>query len=139
MKINARKGGFTLVEIMIVVAIIALLASIAVPNFIRARQRSQATLVKNELRMIEGAIDQYAIEYNKNKSDTVKFTDIQAYIKQGSPLYLHGGSDSMNGVVIATGGQAISDGVKAPKATDTALSDVTDSGAFWSPYAVSTN
>jgi prepilin-type N-terminal cleavage/methylation domain-containing protein len=48
-KLQSRKGGFTLVEIMIVVAIIALLAAIAVPNFLRARKRSQATRVLEEL------------------------------------------------------------------------------------------
>ncbi len=51
--INKRRGGFTLVEIMIVVAIIALLAAIAVPGFLRARKRSQASRILNDLRMIE--------------------------------------------------------------------------------------
>src|SRR6201986_2730974 len=64
-KLNTRRGAFTLVEIMIVVAIIALLAAIAVPNFLRARKRSQATRVLEDLRMIDSAIDQYAIETNK--------------------------------------------------------------------------
>jgi prepilin-type N-terminal cleavage/methylation domain-containing protein len=54
--------GFTLVEIMIVVAIIALLAAIAVPGFLRARKRSQASRILNDLRMIDSAVDQYAIE-----------------------------------------------------------------------------
>jgi len=55
--INKRRGGFTLVEIMIVVAIIALLAAIAVPGFLRARKRSQATRILNDLRMIDSAVD----------------------------------------------------------------------------------
>ena len=63
--LNKRRGGFTLVEIMIVVAIIALLAAIAVPNFLRARKRSQATRMLEDLRVIDSAIDQYAIETNK--------------------------------------------------------------------------
>ena len=54
--------GFTLVEIMIVVAIIALLAAIAVPGFLRARKRSQASRILNDLRMIDSAVDQYAIK-----------------------------------------------------------------------------
>ena len=63
-KLNKNRGGFTLVEIMIVVAIIALLAAIAVPNFLRARKRSQATRILEDLRQIDSAIDQYAIEEN---------------------------------------------------------------------------
>src|SRR6266436_344506 len=51
--LNKKRGGFTLVEIMIVVAIIALLAAIAVPGFLRARKRSQATRILNDLRMID--------------------------------------------------------------------------------------
>ena len=66
-----RRGGFTLVEIMIVVAIIALLAAIAVPNFLRSRKRSQATRVLQDLRMIDSAIDQYAIETNKTTGANV--------------------------------------------------------------------
>ena len=55
---NRKHGGFTLVEIMIVVAIIAFLAAIAVPAFMRARKRSQATRVINDLRLIAAAVDQ---------------------------------------------------------------------------------
>jgi prepilin-type N-terminal cleavage/methylation domain-containing protein len=62
---NQKRTGFTLVEIMIVVAIVALLASIAVPAFMRARKRSQATQVINDLRMIASAVDQYAVEFSK--------------------------------------------------------------------------
>jgi prepilin-type N-terminal cleavage/methylation domain-containing protein len=65
-KLNKRRGGFTLVEIMIVVAIIALLAAIAVPGFLRARKRSQASRILNDLRMIDAAVDQYAIETNRS-------------------------------------------------------------------------
>ena len=64
-KLNRKHAGFTLVEIMIVVAIIALLAAIAVPGFLRARKRSQASKILNDLRMIDAAVDQYAIETNR--------------------------------------------------------------------------
>src|SRR3984885_4270135 len=84
---NNKRGGFTLVEIMIVVAIIALLAAIAVPNFLRARKRSQATRVLEDLRMIDSAIDQYAIETNKASGAAVNWTDVQSYLKKGSTLY----------------------------------------------------
>ena len=74
-KLNKRRGGFTLVEIMIVVAIIALLAAIAVPGFLRARKRSQASRIINDLRLIDSAVDQYAIETNKKSGDAVAITD----------------------------------------------------------------
>src|SRR5580692_4764575 len=92
-KLNKNRGGFTLVEIMIVVAIIALLASIAVPNFLRARKRTQATRCLQDLRVIDNAISQYAIENNKSTGNTVTWTDVQAYIKSGSSLYNSGAND----------------------------------------------
>jgi len=92
-KMNKRSGGFTLVEIMIVVAIIALLAVIAVPNFLRARKRSQASRILEELRLIDAAKDQYAIEYNKKGGADVEWADIQLYLKRTSSLYNSGGTD----------------------------------------------
>src|SRR5438445_437306 len=90
--INKRRGGFTLVEIMIVVAIIALLAAIAVPGFLRARKRSQATRILNDLRMIDSAVDQYAIETNKSTNNPVAVADWTNYVKKGSALYNTGKS-----------------------------------------------
>src|SRR5438093_5256105 len=90
--INKRRGGFTLVEIMIVVAIIALLAAIAVPGFLRARKRSQASRILNDLRMIDSAIDQYAIETNRKSNDPVAVSDWTNYVKKGSSLYNSGNS-----------------------------------------------
>ena len=89
-KLNKRRGGFTLVEIMIVVAIIALLAAIAVPGFLRARKRSQASRVLNDLRLIDAAVDQYAIENNKTSGDTVPINAWTAYLKSGTSLYSTG-------------------------------------------------
>ncbi len=60
-----RKAGFTLVEIMIVVAIIGLLAAIAIPNFVKARETAQLNSIVNNLRIIEGAKDQWALELKK--------------------------------------------------------------------------
>src|SRR5438046_10745177 len=86
-KLARRHAGFTLVEIMIVVAIIALLAAIAVPGFLRARKRSQASKILNDLRMIDSAVDQYAIETSKSTGSTVAVTDWTNYLKKGSMLY----------------------------------------------------
>ena len=83
--IRKSRGGFTLVEIMIVVAIIALLAAIAVPGFLRARKRSQATSILNDARVIDGALDQYAIENNKKGSDTVTAHQRQGVLQARLP------------------------------------------------------
>jgi prepilin-type N-terminal cleavage/methylation domain-containing protein len=79
-----RKAGFTLVEIMIVVAIIALLAAIAIPNFIRARTTSQTNACISNLRIIDGAKDQWALETHKQTTATPAGTDIQPYMGRGS-------------------------------------------------------
>ena len=128
-KLNKRRGGFTLVEIMIVVAIIALLAAIAVPGFLRARKRSQASRIINDLRLIDSACDQYAIETNKKSGDAVAITDWTNYLKKGTNLY-NTGLDILNN---AYGAQKVDSLPGVPAASKTALSDVTDS-TFWSPY-----
>ena len=81
---SIRKAGFTLVEIMIVVAIIGLLAAIAIPNFVRARTTSQANACISNLRIIDGAKGQWALEQHKQNSDTPAGTDIQPYMGRGS-------------------------------------------------------
>src|SRR5437762_4418818 len=81
--INKRRGGFTLVEIMIVVAIIALLAAIAVPGFLRARKRSQASRILNDLRMIDSACDQYANNTSRTSSDPFSKTECMYFLKNG--------------------------------------------------------
>ncbi len=82
MKINSSfKSGFTLVEIMIVVAIIGLLAAIAIPNFVKARTTAQKNACVNNLRQIDGAKEQWALENKKATGDTVADTDVDPYIK----------------------------------------------------------
>jgi len=128
-KFNQRRGGFTLVEIMIVVAIIALLAAIAVPGFLRARKRSQASRIINDLRLIDSAVDQYAIETNKKSGDPVAVTDWTNYLKKGTNLYVSGKDILTNDY----GPQTVDSLPKVNASTKTSLSDVTDT-AFWSPY-----
>ena len=85
MKINtSRKAGFTLVEIMIVVAIIGLLAAIAIPNFVRARQTSQQNACINNLRQIDGAKQQWALENGKQATDTPGEADVAPYLGRSS-------------------------------------------------------
>ncbi len=80
---TSNKAGFTLVEIMIVVAIIGLLAAIAIPNFVRARKTSQTNACINNLRQIDGAKQQWALEKGKTSADAVVNTDIQPYLGRG--------------------------------------------------------
>jgi prepilin-type N-terminal cleavage/methylation domain-containing protein len=128
-KLTTKRAGFTLVEIMIVVAIIALLAAIAVPGFLRARKRSQASKILNDLRLIDAAVDQYAIETAKTTGATVNVTDWTNYLKKDTNLYATGqdlfGQDY--------GNQTVDTLPSVPVTTKTSLSDVTDD-SFWSPF-----
>ena len=127
-----RQQGFTLVEIMIVVAIIGLLAAIAVPSFMRARQRSIASTILNELRQMDGAKDQYALENTKTGSCTPTFADLSPYLKAGSKLAAAGGNDTL-GNTISIG--AVSGRLSVSSSTKTTLSDATGGDAFWGPYS----
>jgi prepilin-type N-terminal cleavage/methylation domain-containing protein len=129
-KLTKKRAGFTLVEIMIVVAIIALLAAIAVPGFLRARKRSQASKILNDLRLISGAVDQYAIETSKLSGATVNVADWTNYLKKDTNLYATGADLFGNPY---TDPQIVDSLPTVPANTKAALSDVTDD-AFWSPY-----
>jgi prepilin-type N-terminal cleavage/methylation domain-containing protein len=128
-KLQTKHAGFTLVEIMIVVAIIALLAAIAVPGFLRARKRAQASKILNDLRMIDGAVDQYAIETGRKSGDAVGVQDWTNYLKKDTHLYATGqdlfGDDY--------GAQVVDTMPTIPATAYASLSDVADTG-FWSPY-----
>jgi type II secretory pathway pseudopilin PulG len=114
---------------MIVVAIIALLAAIAVPGFLRARKRSQASKIINDLRMIDSAMDQYAIETTKKSGDPIDVSDWTNYVKKDTVLYATGQDLFGN----PYGDQVVDVLPKVPTTSKENLSDVTDD-AYWSPF-----
>ena len=91
----SRQGGFTLVEIMIVVAIIGLLASIAIPNFVKARTTAQMNACISNLRQIDGAVQQWALDTKQSDTANVTAADVLPYLK--------------NAVVCPSGGKTFAD------------------------------
>ena len=124
------RSAFTLVEIMVVVAIIALLASIAIPTYGRARKRGQATRTLEDLRLLDYSLDRWAIEMNKSVGDVATLSDLRPYLKPGSSLAVQGADVLGN----SYGNSFSVDSIpKVSTATYNQLSDVAPA-AFWSPY-----
>ena len=98
--IKSRKAGFTLVEIMIVVAIIGLLAAIAIPNFVKARTASQKSACIANLKQIDGAKATWALENKKTAADTPLTTDLYGATKyiRDEPTCPASGTYSINAV-----------------------------------------
>jgi prepilin-type N-terminal cleavage/methylation domain-containing protein len=98
---NSRKSGFTLVEIMIVVAIIGLLAAIAIPNFVKARTSAQKNACIANLKQIEGAKEQWALENKKTEGATTSGSEdaINAFLRGGGTPTCQGNGTYTYGVV----------------------------------------
>lgn len=130
-KFHTKRAGFTLVEIMIVVAIIALLAAIAVPFFLRYREQAQAATIKNDLRLIDGAVQSYATMNNLGASATVTVAQWETLMKTGTQLA--SGSSQIPGVAygdVAVNASAAATGV------NTAIPFTDVPASFYAPYSV---
>ncbi|MFA6546457.1 MAG: prepilin-type N-terminal cleavage/methylation domain-containing protein [Limisphaerales bacterium] len=100
-----HKSGFTLVEIMIVVAIIGLLAAIAIPNFVKSRASAQKNACIGNLKQIDGAMNQWAVENKKSATDTYSLSDttLLAFIKGSNlPACPGGGTYSAGATITAS-------------------------------------
>lgn len=93
-----RDKGFTLIEIMIVVLIIGVLLAIAVPNFMNARETSRAKACVSNLKQIDAAKEQWAMDHNANNGDAVVDSEVDGYIKAGAPACPSGGSYTYSAV-----------------------------------------
>jgi prepilin-type N-terminal cleavage/methylation domain-containing protein len=123
-KVRNNKAAFTLVEIMIVVAIIGLLAALAIPGFVKARKQSQGRRIINDARQMDAAVDQWALENGKKDGDTVDTTGAATYLKSAWSA-----NDLLNNAyTISTVG---TNQVKISATTKTALAGV---GIDWGPY-----
>lgn len=123
-KVRSNKAAFTLVEIMIVVAIIGLLAALAIPGFVKARKQSQGRRIINDARQMDAAVDQWALENGKKDGDTVDTAGAATYLKTAW------NANDLLGNAYTVG----SVGTNQVKISDTSKSALAGVGIDWGPY-----
>ena len=122
---QAGRRAFTLVEIMIVVALIGLLTGLAIPRFLKHRKQSQGRRIVNDARIIDAAVDKWALELGKADGDPIDLASVALYTKGGviNPYDLLGNSYVF--------GPVGTNQVKVSPTTRTALAGV---GVDWGAY-----
>ncbi len=90
---STSKKGFTLIEIMIVVSILAMILTIAIPNYLRARKRAQAGQILSDLKQLDSAIQLYLMENNRADAALISNNDLIQFIKPNSRLATANGND----------------------------------------------
>jgi prepilin-type N-terminal cleavage/methylation domain-containing protein len=90
-----NRGGFTLVEIMIVVLIIGILLAVAVPQFMKSREGAYARACQSNLKQILGAKERWAMENNKGATDTPTWADLTPFFVKTLPECPAGGAYSV--------------------------------------------
>ena len=96
MHMKKTKKAFTLVEIMIVVLIIGILMAIAIPNFVKARDSSRTSACVSNLKQIDAAKEQWAMDQKKDTGATVLLSDIYPTYVKSSPTCASGGTYTIN-------------------------------------------
>jgi prepilin-type N-terminal cleavage/methylation domain-containing protein len=150
MKLYNRTAAFTLVEIMIVVAVIGLLAALAVPGFVKARKQSQGRRTVNDARLLDNAIDEWALNTGQQDGNSIdtSATGAGSYLKcawintdvLGNPILIGGSGGGGSHFIIGGSGGGNGPGVSGgvgenqvtiSSATKSALAGV---GIDWGPY-----
>jgi type II secretory pathway pseudopilin PulG len=124
--------GYIAIGILILWFPVALMATIAVPSFVRARKRSQATKVVNDARFLSAAIDQWAIENNLSNDTPVDLREVLEYVPEDNHLHQSRGADIFGARYDFS---TVAASVTVNQSTYNALSDVTNRGDFWGAYA----
>jgi len=127
--ISRKTSGMTLIEIIIVMSIIALLAAIAIPSYLRSRKRAQAMEVLQELRLLDTALEQYTQEHNLPGGTEVPFARLRPYLNQGTALY-----DTGNDLMGNPYGPFIIDTVPVVNQRTYEEFEMVADASFWSPY-----
>jgi prepilin-type N-terminal cleavage/methylation domain-containing protein len=132
--LNYRRRGFTLVEVMLVAATLGLLATLAVPNYLRARKRAQAARLLDDLKAVDHAMVLYCVEFRRSGQEIMDPSDLvflRRYLKDRIALYASLPNDMFNNPFVVSNLNTVP---RLNGATYDELSDVVPL-EYWNPYS----